>query len=503
MNNLVPIRLVPLGVELQVARGARLEDVLFPYGVEFPCGGAGLCRGCRIRVLEGQLSITPEMEQAFTAEELAQGWRLACCSVADTALSLEVAQWETPVLSDESPLEFTPSEGLGIAIDLGTTTLVAQLVDLCSGQVLAVETGINPQCLHGADVMSRIEFGLAEKGGAKLRGLVREALGRMCAALAEGREIRAVLVAGNTAMHHLFCGLPLAPLARAPFDSPHLDEQSFASSALDWDLPADPPVRFLPCPGGFVGSDILAGVLACGLDQSPHMAALIDLGTNGEIVVGNRDGLLVASTAAGPAFEGGQIRMGMRAAAGAITHAALCSTAGKPRLECQVLGGGEPRGICGSGLVDVVAAALDAGWILPRGRFADGSKELPICPPVRLWQSDVRELLLAKAAVAAGLRILLKQAGAAADSLSTLYIAGAFGNYIRFESARRIGLLEAGVGKLQAAGNTSLRGTRMLLLNGDRGREALARVRRLMRHVPLAQSPDFMDTFVDCMVFPA
>jgi len=261
-------------------------------------------------------------------------------------------------------------------------------------------------------------------------------------------------------------------------------------------------VHFLPCPGGFVGSDTLAGALAAGMDESERLCALIDLGTNGEIVVGNRDGLLCASTAAGPAFEGGRIRMGMRASEGAIAHASLVSNGDAPHLECHVLGGGVPRGLCGSGLVDVVACALDAGWILPGGRLADGSRELPVAPPVSLLQSDIRELMLAKAAIAAGLRILLARRGAALRDLAALHVAGAFGNYVRLESASRIGLLEAVPGVLQAAGNTSLRGTRMVLLDEERARVTLERLRHRMEHVPLAEDPAFLDTFVDSMAFP-
>ena len=503
MADMVKLRLIPLGVEFRVPRGSPLEDLLFPYGVEFPCGGAGRCRGCRIRVLEGEVPITAEMERAFTPRELAEGWRLACRSSAGTPLTIEVAQWETPVLTDETPLDFTPSEGFAIAIDLGTTTLAVQLVDCRSGAILGVRTGINPQSIHGADIMSRIEHALtAGDGESELRRLIRESLGRMCEDLGTGRKIRLVLISGNTVMHHLFCGISVDPLGRVPFESPDLGAQQFTSAELGWKLPGDPEVRFLPCPGGFVGSDILAGAVACGIHTRDSLTALIDLGTNGEIVVGNREGIVCASTAAGPAFEGGRIRMGMRAAEGAIAHVDLGGESGAPRIECHVLGGGKPRGICGSGLVDAVACALESNQVLPNGRIASAARELPLAAPVRLWQSDIRELQLAKGAIAAGLRILAGRCGASPAELETVHVAGAFGNYIRLESACRIGLLETGIGRLQAAGNTSLRGTRMVLLRGDGGCEELRRVSELMQHVPLIEDPDFQDLFLTCMGFP-
>ena len=225
-------------------------------------------------------------------------------------------------------------------------------------------------------------------------------------------------------------------------------------------MPGNPAVRFLPCLGSFVGSDILAGLLATSLHEHDDLAALIDLGTNGEIVVGNRQRLLCASTAAGPAFEGARISMGMRAATGAISEV----HAQDGKLHCHVLGNGAPRGVCGSGLVDAAAAGLDLGWISPKGRLANG-ESLTLAPPVALTQWDVRELQLAKGAIAAGLRILLEQWGAQAIELAQVYVAGAFGNYINYASARRIGLLDFPAEKIQPAGNTALLGAKLALFD--------------------------------------
>jgi uncharacterized 2Fe-2S/4Fe-4S cluster protein (DUF4445 family) len=490
------IDLVPLGTRLEAERGVSLETALAPYGVEFPCGGAGICRGCRVRVAAGELAVTREMEGALTPAELAAGWRLACCSRVEGPLTLEVAQWETPVLGDDSRFPFEPGEGCGIAIDLGTTTLVAQMLDLAAGEVVAVETALNPQIVHGADVMSRVQFALAG-GAARLTTLIREALGSLVSALPRRESVRLAMLAGNTVMHHLFCGADLTPLAHAPFQPVNDGERMFAPQELGWDLPARAAVRFLPCLGGFVGSDILAGILATGMGESDELAALIDLGTNGEIVVGNTAKLLCASTAAGPAFEAGRIRMGMRAASGAIAHVA----ARNGSLECRVIGGAAPRGICGSGLVDAAAAGLELGSILANGRLAGGAREFPLIPPIGITQADIRELQLAKAAIAAGLRILTDRWGARAGDLRKIHLAGAFGNYINIESARRIGLLEAESSRIVPAGNTSLRGVKMALLAPSRRDRWIAGIRSRTHHVPLASDPKFQETFVECMGF--
>ncbi|MCE5307582.1 MAG: ATP-binding protein, partial [Acidobacteriales bacterium] len=229
-----------------------------------------------------------------------------------------------------------------------------------------------------------------------------------------------------------------------------------------------------------------------------QLVALIDLGTNGEIVVGGRDRMICASTAAGPAFEGGRISMGMRAATGAISAVSVDDG----RLSCKVMGGGQPRGLCGSGLVDAVAAGLDLGAILARGRIKHG-KSWEISPPVRLTQNDVRELQLAKGAIAAGVRILLARLGAAVADVTRVYLAGAFGNYVSRASARRIGLLDFPLDRIEPAGNTALLGAKLALFSPDLGEELHSRVRSTTEHLSLAADPAFQDTYVDEMSFPA
>ncbi len=462
----------------------------------------------------GELGVTEEDRQRLSSEELAQGWRLACRAHPRGHLRIELAQWEAPVLTDDSEFEFTPGEGRGVAVDLGTTTLVAQLLDLRTGQVLAVRTALNAQARHGADIMSRIEFAVADREHTLTR-LIRQQIGKLVKELlasnakakvrrgSDGARsdsvtaLQRIVLVGNTAMHHLFCGIDVEPLARFPFEPESPGLRSFAASEFGWTLPGEAAVHFLPCLGGFVGSDILAGVLATRLHESAAPSALLDLGTNGEIVVGNRERLLCASTAAGPAFEGARISMGMRAATGAISEV----RAQEGQLVCHVLGGGAPRGICGSGLVDAVAAGLILGSIRPNGRLATG-EEFPLNGTVSLTQWDIRELQLAKGAIAAGLNLLLSQWGVTKADLQRVYLAGAFGNYINQASGRRIGLLDFPSEKIHPAGNTALLGAKVALFGLPEREQWLPALVGRIKHVSLKEDPVFEEAFVAEMGFP-
>lgn len=500
----VTLTLEPLGRALSVAAGAPLQDVLFAQGVEFPCGGRGRCKGCRVKVIAGELPVTSDDARLLSERELGEGWRLACRASAAGDLTIELAQWEATILADHSDFEFTPCEGLGIAIDVGTTTIAAQLLDRRNGHVLAVRTALNDQARHGADIMSRIEFAVHGGGQPLLARLIRRQLGSLIgelleAAPASAEPVREVVLVGNTAMHHLFCGLDVTPLSMHPFESESDSEREFSAGDLDWRPAAleNARVRFLPGLGSFVGSDVLAGVLATRMHDSAELCVLVDLGTNGEIVVGNRDRLLCASTAAGPAFEGARISCGMRADTGAIAEVTLAGG----HLECRIIGHTLPRGICGSGLVDAVAVALDLGLVQPDGKLANGGT-LPLLAPVELLQADIRELQLAKGAIAAGIQILLQQWGATAADVQRVWLAGAFGNYLNRTSARRIGLLDFPPEKIEAAGNTALLGAKLALFHPPGDDRVVESIRARTRHVPLNDDPEFMETFVGAMHFP-
>jgi len=476
-------------VEIQPSERRELRDILFEQGVEFPCGGESLCGGCRIQVLEGDVPATPEMRAALSDREIAEGWRLGCRARCAGPVRLAVGQWSTQVLSDEARVPFEPAAGWGAVIDLGTTTLVVQLVNLATGEVEAVRTALNPQARHGADIMTRVQFDLERPG--VLPALIRESLGAMLEDAAAGRTLAEVLLVGNTVMHHLFCGESVEPLSHVPFRSPALAARRLDAGELGWRVRTNGPVEFVQCIGGFVGSDLLAGLLATGFLEAERDQALMDLGTNGEIAAGNRHAIRCASTAAGPAFEAGRIAMGMRASTGAIDRVEVHDGT----LRGRVIGGGTAAGICGSGLVDAVAAALELSVVDTRGRVQAAGKRFSVADGVALTQPDIRELQLAKGAMAAGLALL------AAPCEQKVHLAGAFGNYIREESARRIGLLPDWARPVHPAGNTALRGARMLLLAPSRRKALVDALSRITTHVELHALPEFEDRFVECMGF--
>jgi len=467
-------------VRLELHPNARqtLADQLLIAGVEFPCGGEGVCGGCKILLVEGELTITDAMRDILSEEELREGWRLACCAAVKGRVVVEVEQWTLHVLTDDASVPIEPRAGRGAVIDLGTTTLVVQVVDLRSGEVVRVETALNPQARHGADVMTRLQYELNRPG--ELRRMIREELGRMLGS----EPLHEVLLAGNTAMHHLFCGLDIEPLTAAPFASPTLGAYRFESTQLGWPGPAE----FLPCIGGFVGSDLLCGIAATRLDEQTRPHALFDIGTNGELIVGSARGIVCASTAAGPAFEGGRIGAGMRAGTGAIDAVHIRDGG----LDCHVIGGGAARGICGSGLVDAASCGIELGQIEANGRLGSADKLLPLADSIALTQRDIRELQLAKGAMAAGIRMLVD------GRVEKLHLAGAFGNYIRQASARVIGLLPEDL-PIEPVGNSALRGARTLLLTPSMRQPRLRKIAALSRHIELAADPDFQYLYAEMM----
>jgi len=307
--------------------------------------------------------------------------------------------------------------------------------------------------------------------------------------------VRDVVIVGNTVMHHLFCGFDVAPLSQYPFESPHTELHEIDARELQWDAIPNARVRFLPCMGSFVGSDVLAGIVATGVHRSDALVGLIDLGTNGEIVLGTRNRLLYCSTAAGPAFEASCISMGMRATTGAIAQVKVENGS----FKCRVLGNTTPKGICGSGLVDAVAVGLSAQRIRDDGMILDSNGSLTLCPPVELSQADLRELQVAKAAIAAGVRILLKNLGATVEDVSRVYLAGAFGNYIDRSNAHRIGLLLVPPERVQPAGNTALLGAKLALFSPDA--TSFSSVQRIAEHVALNLDEQFQDIFIGEMAF--
>lgn len=413
---------------------------------------------------------------------------------------------------------------LGIAFDVGTTTVVGYLVDLMTGRVIGARGAINPQTAHGADLISRIAYSESEGGLETLRLEIIEAINGLAGDLladagASADDVYLVGAVGNTCMHHLFCGIAPGRLARIPY-SPAVLESAPGSPKEAGLSCANPRGKFffLPNIAGFVGSDALAVALVAGMSKGSAPTLAIDIGTNGEILLAANGRVLACSTAAGPAFEGVNISCGMIAAPGAIDSVRM----GEDDIECCVIGDASPVGICGSGLISLVAVLREAGIISETGAFnpdgADPASPLgnrlvksrdgfqfvlaepgPQSSGVALTQRDVRELQLAKAAIRAGVEILLAEIGIKAEELSQVVLAGAFGTYLDTRAATAIGLLpDAGDARLVSLGNAAGQGV-ILALASARAYEEARRLARAVEHVELGASPLFMEAFTESM----
>ena len=495
MQNDVTIFLQPIGKELSVIKNTPLIDILHEFGVEFPCGGKGTCGRCKVKLLKGDLPVDPVQQAKIDKLQLGPEWRLACYCNCESDITLEISQLESIILADNSDFDFSPQEGYGIAVDLGTTTLVVQVVDLQNGSVIDVETAVNPQVKFGSDVISRIQSAL-EGNQESLINAIRSKIADMVNALLRKHPVNPqhAVIVGNTAMHHLFCGLPVQSLSFYPFESPYLHEYPFRAVTLGWNVKEECQVLFYPSIGSFVGSDILAGIAATKMFEKENYSILIDLGTNGEIVLGNRNHILCASTAAGPAFEGAKISQGMRATTGAISSVSDKSGG----LNCHVIGNTVASGICGSGLIDAMSVFLANGVIGDFGEINSGEEKLRLRDNVWLTQQDIREFQLAKAAIAAGLQILLNKTGITFSEVETIYIAGGFGNFINEENLVTTGIIETDPGKIQKMGNTALIGAKMFLFRGE---ELTRKILKICSHINLESDPDFQDIYIWKMAF--
>lgn len=472
-------------------------------GGETPCGGHGKCGKCRV-IARGALSQVSDAERRLVpAEALARGVRLACLTYIEGDCVVETEDSiQSRILSAGASAEITLSptfSAYGAAVDIGTTTLAAKLFDR-SGTCIAECARLNPQAIFGADVISRIEAALRGEGEA-LAGEIRGALDAMFESLADSagiaaRSIDRVVITGNTVMLHLLTETSVEPLSHAPFTVERrfgetLRAAELGLAALDREAKIDLP----PCIAAFVGADTVCALLASGLCRTSEPGLLVDIGTNGEMAISSGERLLVCSTAAGPAFEGVGISMGMRGADGAIDAVTLVNGG----LSAHTIGGGAPRGICGSGLVDAVACLLDVEEIDETGFIED--ETATVAPPVVLTQQDVRAVQLAKSAVCAGIRSLLAGAKIPADALKTAKIAGGFGSYLNFRSAARIGLIpEEIAGMAEAVGNAALSGASMLLLDAACAAECESIAARA-NVLELATNPVFVEEYMTGMLF--
>ena len=440
----------------------------------------------------------------------------------------------TAVLSDHRLMDFEPGDTTaqcyGAAFDIGTTTLVGSLLDLNTGDEAAIASAINPQTSLGDDVLSRILYHQSSPDGAvELRrsiiSAVDELISQLCTQASVSREqIYELVFTGNTTMEHLLCGLDVTQLGQVPFTPTYGRGLVVPASQLGLSVHRQAGAYIFPLIGGFVGGDTVSCIVASKLSQTAGPTLMVDIGTNGEIVLAHDGKLWAASTAAGPAFEGARISCGMRATRGAIEKVVIGED-----VEINVIGNTDPVGLCGSGLIDLAAGLLDAGIISPMGNLLDGD-DLPANLPtalrkrvqsgpdnqpefliahgpqgqrITLTQRDIRELQLGTGAIRAGLNILLKRASLAAGDLDAVLIAGGFGSFIRRSMAQRIGLLPADIphNRIKYIGNAALNGARWALLS-TRVRAEAETAARSAKHVELSQDFEFQSEFAQAMIFP-
>ena len=442
----------------------------------------------------------------------------------------------TAVIVDEVLIDVQPGDTsarlFGIAFDLGTTTVVATLLDLSTGTPVAVASALNQQQPFGADVITRISATMMDPDTlARLTALAQQTLAELAAEVCaaggiDPAEVYEVALAGNATMTHIVLGIDPEPLGVAPFIlATRLLPEVLAA---ELGLAAHPRARAVIFPpfGAYVGGDITAGLLASGMDRDARTRLFIDIGTNCEIVLGNRDWLLATAAPAGPAFEGAAIRCGMRAADGAIEVVTMTPDG----LELKVIGDAEPAGLCGSGLVDAVTGLVRLGLLDSSGRLVSQERAAELAPgladrltqlgaervfvlhllgepgnvsrSVYLSQRDVRELQFAKAAIATGWRILLEEAGLEPGDIQQVLLAGSFGSYLSPANAIRLGLVpDIPVLRVVSAGNVAGEGAKMALLSVRERAGGLALLEEV-RYVELSDRTDFNDRFVDQLAFP-
>lgn len=506
---------------LPFEHGANLRDILLAGGftVRSACGGNGACGQCQVHLTEsGQIPFTQSERMRLSGMQLSAGARLACQINPSTDLHIQIDQpvahmaWR-PLRDDEygEPVTYTSRKTrarYGVAIDLGTTHIRLTLWDMVAHKRIVGLAGLNPQGSYGADVLTRLME--ANRSVDAVRGmghLVTRAIAEVMALIAAGasinlREVGEVLVVGNTAMLSLLSGVNHDLLLQPENWTRRIDCQPEESGGfLDaWGIARDATIRLVTPLGGFIGSDLLAGILSTRLIEQPPGALLIDFGTNSEMALWDGEHLLVTSTAGGPAFEGCGISCGMPGEAGAICHVAQEASDG---FSIQVLGNVAPLGLCGSGLVDAVAFLLRNHRLDKVGRFIDRDSEGFVLAEgphrVVLKRGDIDVLQRAKAAVGGGVRWLCQQAGMKTSQLTQVFACGAFGRLLDVSNAQQIGLLpKVPLSAVKLEGNTALTGCEALLLS-KHGEETMQKAIAASQIFNLAEDSDFETLFVESL----
>ena len=572
------VKFVRENIEIEMEDGASVLEAEIRAGLrpDAPCGGLGKCgkclvkingevvKACQVRISEGETCVVETLDRAGSEKILTDGfnrevvfepglrmvqvklekarpgekrsdWQRLLDELAEMDSDVEPERMEVDlklagelygmrrdsddwyvIYSGRRILEMRKQAGRRClaAFDIGTTTIAGYLLDSEDGRMLAVESRMNPQAQYGADVIMRANYAL-EHGTDVLSRCIREAVNEMLGVLAgdagiSREDIFQVCIVGNTCMHHLFLGISPASLVHAPY-TPAVSER-LVLNAGDYGLDVQRKAELIMLPdiAGYVGADTCGCLLALRQDQKDEISLMIDIGTNGEMVLGNRNRLVTCSTAAGPAFEGAKIECGMRGAAGAVDHVKYENG----KWDYTTVGNQPAVGLCGSGLIDLVAGLLDAGMLDENGALSSGQEKqgvfmlVPLEQAgnergVYLTQKDIGEVQLAKAAIAAGIQMLMKRLGITEEEICSVYIAGAFGNNIDPVSAGKIGLLPAAlVKKVKPVGNAAGEGAKIALVN-EREMLEMDELVGKIDFVELAASGDFQDYFIDELGFEA
>ncbi|MBF0280017.1 MAG: DUF4445 domain-containing protein [SAR324 cluster bacterium] len=520
----------------EAASGSTLFECGEKLGVPIPtsCRKNGKCRECLLEISEGMACLSPRVKEE---SHLSGQFRLACrtkitadmgkvtCNtlkrgslrIEESSSDLPLSAFEVPfdpavtrkgntIFLDGEPIAVSDGPVLGAAVDIGTTTVVLRVIDLETKKTVAETSFENPQRFGGTDVLARISYDTENKD--KL--LRRTLLGYLSQCLKdlpiEPANIYEMAIAGNATMRDLFFGLNVESIGQKPYRSLTEEEMlagnrestSLAVSNRKFGLPIHNDARIygLPLIGSHVGADTAACLLAIDLDHEEHLVALMDIGTNTEIICGNRKRIMAASCPAGPAFEGGAISCGMPGMEGAIEKVSL---QGEGEAQLTTIGGKQALGICGSGLVDALSELLRLNQINASGRYNSGEDKFFLNQELNIYlsENDISELAQAKGANVAGLQILLKNYGVRFDELDVFYLAGGFARHLDIEAAKRLGLIpNLAAEKFKKIGNAAIEGASIALFSTSRRRDLEKMVKKIP-HVELETDPDFFDYFVD------
>lgn len=512
--------------EVVVHRGAETKTILVKEGeslldafirqeiyISAPCGGKGRCGKCGIQVLNGNTWISDEDKKIYSEEELDAGWRLSCCLYPTEELEVSVSQSDESLFEAVGETENTEESGTEesfyhVAVDIGTTTIAMSLIGGESGKVFHTVTSVNSQRAYGADVISRIQASVDGKKEELKKSIQKDLQDSMEKLLKEtgvsGEDVGKIVIGGNTTMGHLLMGYDCDTLGVFPFTPVNIDFIKGTEEILGTDRFGKKEVVLLPGISTYVGGDIVSGMYAYDFTEKEDVCMFIDLGTNGEMGIGNKEKILVTSTAAGPAFEGGNITWGMGSVPGAICSVKLEGT----EAEVKTIRDEAPQGICGTGVVETAAELVreeivDETGALDEDYFDDGFPlaKTPDGKEIVFTQKDVREIQLAKAAVRAGVETLLLRYGIKKEEVSKVYLAGGFGYKLNTDKAIAIGMIpEEWADRIVAVGNSSLSGA-CKYLKDENGDKTIEKLVSISEEVNLSADKEFNEFYMNEMFF--